>query len=166
MKPRQPKVGVKKTPSKMQDYLDKMETIGLKSVRVMIPADMVDSAVMDLDGMRVKYLSDLVKSARDDDPRLLALSKGNLAKQMSTYEAAYLGDGLQEKDAWEFDRRMKAMHEAWEEFTTAMQAKARSQMRGTPADIVRASAAAVVQAMDYKAARDDLVRFATNAKQN
>ena len=148
-----------KTPAKMQTYLNKLDSMGLAQVRLLIPkeaeADMQNIA----EGVRFAYLQKIVRTADDADPRLAALAQSNLAVAVKQDALAKLRSGLTASQHILFDKKVLTMQEHW---SSMVMASARASMRDDP-EALRHRAEAALAAIAYKSAKDDLTRFVNEA---
>jgi hypothetical protein len=152
-----------KTPIKMQNYLNKLDALGLSQVRLLVPKEAEPQLQEIAEGIRLKYMQTLVKTAKGDDPRLLALSQGNLASAIKSDVIAMWRRDLTASQHLLFDKKVLTMQEVWSTMVLAMQSHHAAIMRDDQAAALRHRAEAAVAASMYKSAKDDLTRYTTTA---
>jgi len=152
-----------KTPEKMLKYLKKIDNLGLKQVRVIVPADDEHKVAAYADTLRHDYLNKIATTADADDPRLQELATGRLASAIKPAQIAAWRQELSQSQHILFDRKVLTMQQEWSKMVLAVQAKHAAIMRGET-DTERHSALAAVAAMSYRSAKDDLMQYvAANA---
>lgn len=147
-----------KTPPKMLKYLRKLEGLGLKQVRVIVPADEEHKVAAYADSLRQDYLTKIATTAEPDDPRLQELATGRLASAIKPAQIAAWRQELSQSQHILFDRKVLTMQQEWSKMVLAVQAKHAAIMRGET-DNGRHSALAAVAAMSYRSAKDDLMQY-------
>lgn len=152
-----------KTPVKMQNYLNKLDALGLSQVRLLVPKEAEPELQEVAESLRLKYMQTLVKTAKTDDPRLLALSQGNLAAAVKSDVIAMWRRDLTESQHLLFDKKVLTMQEVWSTMVLAMQSHHAAVMRDDAAAALRHRAEAAVAATMYKSAKDDLMRYLVTA---
>lgn len=148
-----------KTPQKMVKYLKKIEGLGLRQVRVIVPAEDEGKIVTMADSMRQAYLQKIARNADDADPRLHELANSRLATAVKPEQIAAWRSDLHPSQHIHFDRKVLTMQEEWSKMVVAVQAKNSAQMRNDDAEARRHGASAAVAAMVYRAAKDDLIQY-------
>lgn len=148
-----------KTPEKMVKYLKKIEGLGLRHVRVVVPAEDEGQIVAMADSMRQAYLQKIARNADDSDPRLEELANSRLATAIKPDQIAAWRADLHKSQHIHFDRKVLTMQEEWSKMVLAVQAKTSAQMRGDAVEARRHGAAAAVTAMAFRAAKDDLIQY-------
>ncbi len=149
----------KKTPAKMVRYLKKIENLGLKHVRVLVPAEDEGKIVAMAEGLKLTYLGKVARNAADDDPRLTVLADSRLATAVKPEVLAGWRRSLTESHHRLFDKKVLTMQEEWLRMVTAVQEKHAAMVRGDEADARQQAATAAVAAMAYRATKDDLMAF-------
>lgn len=154
---------MKKTPAKMVKYLKKIDDLGLKKVRVIVPASDEAQIVEKAEELRLAYLRKIARSAADDDPRLGHLADSRLASAVKPEVIARWRRDLPESHHILFDKKVLTMQHEWANMVIAVQSKNAALMRGDDADATRYAAAAAVGAMSYRAAKDDVLAYVRNS---
>lgn len=150
---------MKKTPEKMVKYLKKIESLGLKQVRVIVPADAEAKIASHADALRQDYLTKIANTADAADPRLQELATGRLAAALKPAQIAAWRQELSQSQHILFDRKVLTLQQEWSKMVLAVQAKHAAIMRGDDDETRRHSAMAAVAAMSYRSAKDDLTSY-------
>ncbi len=148
-----------KTPEKMVKYLKKIEGLGLKQVRVIVPADAEAKIAAHADSLRQDYLAKIAATADAADPRLQELATSRLAAAIKPAQIATWRQELSQSQHILFDRKVLTLQQEWSKMILAVQAKHAAIMRGDEDDTRRHSALAAVAAMSYRSAKDDLTSY-------
>lgn len=148
-----------KTPAKMVKYLKKIDDLGLKQVRVIVPVQDESKIIEMAEGLKLAYLRKIARNADDDDPRLAGLADSRLATALKPEVIAGWRRNMQESQHILFDRKVLTMQEEWSKMVLAVQSKNAAMMRGDDADAKRESANAAVAAMAYRAAKEDVLAY-------
>lgn len=149
-----------KTRASMQNYLKKLDAIGLRKITIFVPNDCADEIMDMADAKRTAYLHDIANFAQDGDPRISALASSNLTAQVGASLIAGLRANMKSgSQIIEFDKKVLTMQEAWSNMIQAQQSASSAQMRDEEADRLRYAAKAAACAATYRRAKDGLLRF-------
>lgn len=148
-----------KTPAKMVKYLKKIDDLGLKQVRVIVPAEDESKITEVAEGLKLAYLRKIARSATDDDPRLAGLAESRLAVAVKPEVIAGWRQAMPASQHLLFDKKVLTMQEEWSKMILAVQAKNSAMMRGDDAEAKREAANAAVAAMAYRAAKEDVMTY-------
>jgi hypothetical protein len=148
-----------KTPAKMVKYLKKIDDLGLKQVRVIVPAQDEGKITELADDLKLAYLRKIARNADDNDPRLAELAESRLATAVRPVFIAGWRRAMPESQHIHFDKKVLTMTDLWEKMVLAVQGKNAAMMRGDDAEAKREGANAAVAAMAYRAAKDDVLAY-------
>jgi len=155
-----------KTPEKMTTYLTRMNSLGLRTISLIVPERDVKTLQEAALEARLAYLSEIVESAPDDDERLDELAKGNLARAVSPKNVAHLRDRLDPSHHAVFTKHLWTMQQAWSNLVVADNEKNTATATGAHDVARRMGAAAAVAAARYKQKRDKLLDFVERTAEN
>lgn len=148
-----------RTPDKMVKYLKKIDDLGLKQVRVIVPAEAESKVAAYADSLRTDYLSKIATTADPSDKRLKTLATGRLSVGIKPSKIAEWRQELDSSHHIHFDRKVLTMQQAWSNMVIAVQSKHAAIMRDDETEATRHSALASVAAMTFRAAKDDLTQY-------
>jgi hypothetical protein len=150
---------MKKTSEKMLRYLAKLDVLGLRQVRVTVPAEAEAQIIQVADGLRAAYLQKIARNAHDDDPRLEELAKSRLATAIHPSKIKTWRASMQESQHLLFDKKVLTMQDAWAKMSLDAQDKNAAEMRGDVVAARRHGAHAALSAMAYRAAKADFLAY-------
>lgn len=148
-----------KTPDKMVKYLKKLEGLGLRQVRVIVPAEDEHRIAEAAEALRLDYLHKVARTADYDDTRLKELAESRLSTAVNANQIAEWRNALPSSQHILFDKKVLTMQQEWGNMVSAVQSKHSATMRGDDQDARRYAAIAAVFAMAYRAAKDDLTHY-------
>lgn len=148
-----------KTPEKMVKYLKKIGDLGLKQVRVIVPAEAEHKVSAYADSLRQDYLAKIASTASSSDPRLKELATGRLATGIKPEHIAEWRQSIDKSQHILFDRKVLTMQQAWSNMVVAVQSKHAAIMRDDEEEATRSGAMATVAAMSFRAAKEDLTQY-------
>jgi hypothetical protein len=150
---------MRKTSEKMLRYLNKLDVLGLRQVRVTVPIENEAQIIHAADAMRIAYLHKIARNANDDDPRLEELANSRLATSLHPTQIKKWRAAMQESQHILFDKKVLTMQEAWSNMAVDIQAKNAADMRGDTIAARRHGAYAALAAMSYRAAKADFLAY-------
>ena len=148
-----------RTPDKMVKYLKKIDDLGLKQVRVIVPSESEHEVAAYADSLRQKYLTKIATTADPSDKRLKELASGRLATGIKPEQIVTWRQELDKSQHILFDRKCLTMQQAWSNMVLAVQSKHAAMMRDDEAETTRHSALAAVAALAFRSAKDDLTQY-------
>ena len=148
-----------RTPDKMVKYLKKIDDLGLKQVRVIVPAESEHKVAAYADSLRQEYLRNIAVTADPSDKRLKELASGRLATGIKPVQIMAWRQDLDKSQHILFDRKVLTMQQAWSNMVLAVQSKHAAMMRDDEAETTRHSALAAVAALAFRSAKDDLTQY-------
>jgi hypothetical protein len=151
------------TSTKMTNYLNRLDEMGLVHVRVIVPTATAPRLVELADSARSAYLGAIADAAGEDDPRLYHLAQGNLVQRMTATEQVTVFTSLPAEQRGAFEIIKVGLDETYEQMQRHKAAYDDLLAQSNSADdkkkhplfrkALRERAKAVVCGIQYKAKR-------------